>query len=263
MNQMRENGQSCDNWVASYWTKGRKFRFIGININPDWKTVDIVNFPCSTILLHVLETGYGINEILHPCIPEIIPSPWLIDAPYPSTITMLDKNPFGIPVNVAIKIGVLKDFFYPVHDWFSMDFHHLLEVAKLNCDRCCFKLINSSQCAAHWGEEGKVLAFIDKLVAWSSILYICFAFLKVMGEFAILECCWRKVSITSAFTWLQMQVLANMKSSREENGWYGAVSETWDKLVVETSVWGHRGWLSIQVTDSEDLKGMSFSPRHP
>ena len=136
-NQTRENGQSCNNWVASYWTKGRKFRFISININPDQKTFDIVNFPCSTILLHVLETGYGINEILHPCIPEIIPSPWLINVLYPSVITMLDKNLFGIPVNVVIKIGVLKDLFYPVHGWFSTDFHCPLEVAELNCDQCC------------------------------------------------------------------------------------------------------------------------------
>ena len=176
---------------------------------------------------------------------------------------MSDKNFFRIPVNVAIKIGVLKNFFYPVHDHFSMDVHHPFEVAKFNCNWCCFKLICSSQCMAHQGEEGNILAFVDKLVAWSSILYICFAFLKVMGEFAILECSWRKMLIASAFTWLWMQLLANMKSSREENGWCGTVSETWDKLVVETCIWGHWGWLSIWITNSEDLKGMLFSPRYP
>src|SRR5260370_34202122 len=131
---MREDSQSYNNWVASYQAKGRKFRLISINIKPNQKTINIINFPHGRILLYVLETGYRINKILNPCIPEFIPSPWLIDALYPSTIAMLDKNFFRIPVNVAIKIGVLKNFFYPVHDRFSMDVHHLFEVAEFNCN---------------------------------------------------------------------------------------------------------------------------------
>jgi len=75
------------------------------------------------ILPYVLVTSYGINKILNPCFPEIIPSPWLINLSYPSAAINLDKNLFGIPVNAAIKIRVLEDFFYPVHDWLPKDFH--------------------------------------------------------------------------------------------------------------------------------------------
>ncbi len=53
---------------------------------------------------------------------------WIIILPtpsYPSAAINLDKNLFGIPVNAAIKIRVLEDFFYPVHDWLPKDFHCL------------------------------------------------------------------------------------------------------------------------------------------
>ncbi len=74
-----------------------------------------------------------------------------------------------------------------------------------------------------------------------------------MGEFGILECWSSKISITSAFTWFQMQASVNLKSSREKNGWYGLASPgIWGKLIGVTGIWGEWGWCSIRIEDSFD-----------
>ena len=110
------------------------------------KKFHTANLPCSMILLHSLVISYRIkNKILNPCTPEIIPSPWLINLPHPSTIIISDENSFRIPVNVAMKIGILDDFFYPVHDQLPKDVHCSFKGPVSNCNQACFKLTSSGQ----------------------------------------------------------------------------------------------------------------------
>ena len=112
----------------------------------------------------------------HPYVPEIIPSPWLMNTPYPLVVPITHENLLWIPVNIIVKIRVLKDLLDPIHDWLSNDVHCSFQVLKFDSNWSGFKLIYSSQYMEQQREEWNILPFVDKLVAWSSILYIWFAF---------------------------------------------------------------------------------------